>query len=176
MGTSCCCGCCLSKSTDYCCCCCRGAGVLPCYECYTPICKGGFVAYPALPRMHSVVQRLRQDSFQAGTWCRFRHTVRRQASVHASPADTPHTVTQELGVGSFDKPPIRRSSLSEVHTRSHTKDGSVPSSEVAAAAALARFCSSFFDFPPPVSTLFITRAGTATPAAHHACTIRTSDH
>lgn len=41
---------------------------------------------------------------------------------------TPHTVTHVLGVGSLDSPPMRRSSRSDVHTRSHTKLGSVPSS------------------------------------------------
>ena len=42
--------------------------------------------------------------------------------------ETPHTVTHVLGVGSLERPPMRRRSLSDVHTRSHTKLGSVPSS------------------------------------------------
>ena len=47
---------------------------------------------------------------------------------------TPHTVTHVFGVGSLDSPPMRRSSLSDVHTLSHTKLGSVPSSGLYAAA------------------------------------------
>ena len=54
----------------------------------------------ARPRWHSLLQRTRHDSFQAGTWCTPVHTTRWQASVQASGADTPHTVTQVWGVTS----------------------------------------------------------------------------
>ena len=37
-------------------------------------------------------------------------------------------VTHVLGCGSLARPPMRRSSLSDVHTRSHTKLGSLPAS------------------------------------------------
>ena len=43
---------------------------------------------------------------------------------------TPHTVTHVPGVGSFASPPIRRSRRLDVHTRSHTKLGSVLSSSL----------------------------------------------
>lgn len=53
-----------------------------------------------------------------------------RGAVHSTSAapPTPQTVTQVLGVGSFDRPPMRRSRRSDVHTRSHVKLGSVPSS------------------------------------------------
>lgn len=50
---------------------------------------------------------------------------------------TPHTVTQVPGVGSFARPPIRRSRRLDVHTRSHTKLGSVLSSSLPHSAAQA---------------------------------------
>ena len=60
----------------------------------------------------------------------FMHTTRWHDSVHESIRLTPHTVTHDCGVGSFDKPPKRRSNLSEAQTRSQTKDGSAPSSSL----------------------------------------------
>lgn len=141
--------------------------------------------HPLRPLRHSAVHRVKQESFQAGTWCMLRHTVRRQASAHASAPDTPQTVTQELGVGSWvhglytrvqravqfmlhtlERSPIRRSSLSEVHTRSHTKLESPDSSKLqrmvlcfsmdvqpllyvpchAVAILLARFVTASYDF------------------------------
>ena len=44
--------------------------------------------------------------------------------------EMPQTVTQVFGVGSFERPPMRRSKRSDVHTRSHTKVGSDPSSDL----------------------------------------------
>ena len=41
-------------------------------------------------------------------------------------------MTHVLGVGSFDRPPMRLSRRSDVHTRSHMKLGSVPSSGLCA--------------------------------------------
>lgn len=38
----------------------------------------------ARPFRHSAVQRLRHESFQAGTWCGIEHTALWQASVQAS--------------------------------------------------------------------------------------------
>ena len=58
----------------------------------------------------------------------FMHTTRWHDSVHESIRETPHTVTQDCGVGSFARPPSRLRSLSEVQTRSHTNEGSAPSS------------------------------------------------
>ena len=55
-----------------------------------------------------MAQRLRQASFQAGTLCVPLHTARWQASVHASTAERPHTVTQVLGVGSCAREAARR--------------------------------------------------------------------
>ena len=80
------------------------------------------------PLWHSVLHRLIHASFQAGTWCILVHTACWQASVHASNADTPHTVTHVWGVISLARPPILRISLFEVHTRSQMKLGSVPPS------------------------------------------------
>ena len=54
----------------------------------------------ARPLRHSALQRLRHVSFHAGTCCRLAHTDLEHASVHASCADVPHTVTQEFSVGS----------------------------------------------------------------------------
>eukprot|EP00951_Prasinocladus_malaysianus_P031680 scaffold305093_cov44-Prasinocladus_malaysianus.AAC.1 len=85
--------------------------VLPC----------GTKSQDALPFMHSVVHRFRHWSFQSGTWWTCAHTFLWQASMHASSADVPQTVTQLLGVGSLDRLPMRFISLADVQTRSHTK-------------------------------------------------------
>lgn len=52
------------------------------------------------PRWHSLLHRVRQLSFHAGTWCTAVHTARWQASVHASTLLVPQTVTHVLGVAS----------------------------------------------------------------------------
>ena len=78
-------------------------------------------------------------SFHAGTWCMLVHTACWHASVHESRADTPQTVTHVLGVMSFARPPILRTSLLVVHTRSQIKSGSVPEN------SSASFLGFFFD-------------------------------
>ena len=55
------------------------------------------------PRWHSLLQRVRQLSFHAGTWCTAVHTARWQASVQASTVLVPQTVTHVLGVASCAK-------------------------------------------------------------------------
>lgn len=65
-------------------------------------------------------------SFQLGIWCWLEHTVRAQASAHASTSETPQTVAQVLGWGSLEKAPTLLSILLEVHTRSQTKISSEP--------------------------------------------------
>ena len=57
-------------------------------------------SHVVLPRWHSLLQRDRQLSFQAGTWCTAVHTVLWQASVQASTELVPQTVTHVLGVAS----------------------------------------------------------------------------
>lgn len=52
------------------------------------------------PRWHSLLQRERQLSFHAGTWCTVAHTARWQASVQASTVLVPQTVTHVSGVAS----------------------------------------------------------------------------
>merc|ERR1719412_3262134 len=60
----------------------------------------------------------------------FMQTTRWQDSVQESTRETPQIVTQDCGVGSFARPPSLRRSLSEAQTRSHTNEGSAPSSSL----------------------------------------------
>ena len=53
------------------------------------------ISYPARPLKHSVLQRLMQASFQAGTWWRLAQTEREQALSQASREEVPQTVTHE---------------------------------------------------------------------------------
>lgn len=119
-----------------------------------------------LPRKHSAVHRWRQESFQAGT-AMFVQTVFWQASVQASVADIPQTVTHVFGTGSFDNPPMRLDNLSEVHTLSQTKLGSVP-----IPSNLSLWLSFCLALLLLVKRPLRSTAGTANPAAHQAWTIR----
>ncbi|CAI7901594.1 unnamed protein product [Closterium sp. NIES-54] len=136
----------------------------------------------ARPRRHSSWQRRMQLSFQLGTWCGFTHTTRRQASVHESTSDTPHTVTHVFGVGSLENGPIRFKSLRDAHTRSHTNES--PPTDASSATATpprlppfrldeALFRESALPSPSRFRTRFrMKTTGTAAAAtAHQSCTI-----
>ena len=62
--------------------------------------------------------------------CTVGKLARQECMSGGSAQPTPHTVTQVPGVGSLASPPIRRSRRLDVHTRSHTKLGSVLSSSL----------------------------------------------
>ena len=69
---------------------------------------------------HSLEHLLIQTSFQFGTWCGMTQTVIRHASVQHANSDSPHTVTQVLGVGSFESAPTFANIFLLVHTREQT--------------------------------------------------------
>jgi len=76
---------------------------------------------------------------------------RPKAAVRRGAQPTPHTVTQVPGVGSLARPPMRRSRRLDVHTRSHTKLGSVLSSSLPARHHHLRsvaVCSSVYTYEP----------------------------
>lgn len=117
---------------------------------------------------HSLWHLLKQTSFQLGTWCWFTQTVRAQASAHASSSDTPQTVTQVSGIGSFEKAPTFFNILFDVHTLSQTK---ISSELFSLPLALFNLCSSarfFFSLKACPATI----AGIAAPNRdHHTSTI-----
>ena len=90
----------------------------------------------------------------------FMQTTRWQDSVHESFLFTPQTVTQDCGVGSFDKPPSLLNNLSEAQTLSHTNEGSAPSSSLLLVGP-----PPVLFFPPPTPLYKSTGAMTAVATA-----------
>lgn len=126
-------------------------------------CRDQEAGHPARPFMHSEVHRLRQASFHAGTWWGTEHTDLWHASTHASWAETPHTVMQEFRVGSLASLPSRLSRRSDVHTRSHTKLVSPPTSSTALLSVSVLLLDRALRIP------FVTTIGKATAAAANGC-------
>jgi len=112
---------------------------------------------------HSLWHLLRHVSFQLGTWCWLTQTVRAQASAHASRSDTPQTVTQVSGIGSFEKEPTFFNILFEVHTLSQTK---ISSELLSLPLALFNLCSSAFLFLT-LNACPATTTGIAAPTNDH---------
>ncbi|KAG9451047.1 hypothetical protein H6P81_011012 [Aristolochia fimbriata] len=109
------------------------------------------------------ITHLRQRSFQLGTWCWFTQTVRAQASAQASSSETPQTVTQVSGVGSFENAPTFFSILLDVQTLSHTNKSSWLLSRPLASFSLcssARLLFALIACPKPM-------AGIAAPTRVH---------
>ena len=108
---------------------------------------------------HSLEHLLIQTSFQFGTWWGMTQTVIRHASVQQASSDSPHTVTQVLGVGSFENAPTFADIFLLVHTREQTncsKSLSRPGSVAATATG------SWF-----VKKLRSSAMGTTAPAKPH---------
>ena len=118
---------------------------------------------------HSLWHLRRHMSFQLGTWCWLTQTVRAHASAQASSSDTPQTVTQVSGIGSFENAPTFFSILFDVHTLSQTK---ISSEFFSLPRALCNLCSSaclfFMRKACPATT-----AGMAAKRDHHTSTITT---
>lgn len=117
---------------------------------------------------HSLWHLLRQTSFQFGTWCWLTQTVRAHASEQASSSDTPQTVTQVSGMGSFENAPTFLSILLDVQTLSQTN---MSSDVFSLPRALLILCSSARRFLI-LKACPATMAGIAAPKRdHHTSTI-----